>query len=148
MDDARKAFTEFWDKYNICDNPLEDEIIAGLNKCVEDTNPVSVSDPVPSPETELLMLRRQVIGLRCGLSEDMASRLHGETEEEIRKDAEELAKLIRETKEPRHDAPLGNPDNIPPADVETVRRRIASKTFGEKIEEALNRGGEWNSLDI
>ena len=69
-------------------------------------------------------LEKTRIAIAAGLDPKYAERLVGETEEEWKKDAEELAK---DFKTARQGAPMGNPDRRPPE----TKDEIAEKKFSE-----------------
>ncbi|MBR2759738.1 MAG: hypothetical protein IKD66_01085 [Solobacterium sp.] len=132
---------------------LTEEIMSGFNEyCRRKHQASAPPDPAPSAEDarqEILNLYRIQAATKFGIPKNMVNRINGDTLEEIERDAEAFSELIRETSTPQHDAPLGNPDNQPPADMETVRRTVMQKTFGEALEDALNTPGDlWKRLDI
>ena len=63
-----------------------------------------------------------------GLPYELASRLTGESEEEIRKDAETLVQLV---KKPQPAAPLANPETKPADSIHASTREMLEKLKGE-----------------
>ena len=94
-------------------------------------------------------LTRKQAAIKFGISPKYASRINGDTPEEIMKDAEAFSKLIQETSIPHQDAPLGSSDPLPPGDVGTAMENKMRQSFGVALEDAFNTpGGLWKKLDI
>ena len=102
---------EFW-KRQARDNEKE---LKKLRKAEEDRRKAELSEADLLREEkeeiakELEGLRRKAIIAEFGLTPELAERLRGVTEEELREDAGELAKLVRPAKPKSTDVGIGSP---------------------------------------
>lgn len=101
LDEARSAVRQQYADYDSIKKDLETARSDGKKK---DQTIADLQDQLKGSRAELAKTR---IALEKGLPVEMSARLTGETEEEIRKDAETLAALFKKPKDP---APLRDPE--------------------------------------
>lgn len=122
-DDGKKL--DFW-KRQARENEKE---LKKLRKLEEDRRKAELSETERLKEEreelskELSDLRRKAIAAEYGLDTDLAERLRGVTEEELRSDAESLAKLVKPPKPKPTEVGIGVPgkDDAPTDPVELAR---------------------------
>ena len=73
----------------------------------EMTETEKLREELSSKDSELAELRRKTIAAEFGLDADLSERLRGTTEEELREDAESLAKLVKPPKPKSTDVGIG-----------------------------------------